>query len=143
MCLSTAQHSINRWRHSSLQLVQQWERCLCQAYFATPCHHAHHLPLGITHPRGCKEKYVCVKTQEFKDDVSQHSFLCSVLSSPDHRECLELLLSCGAHIDMELPVVGTPLYSASLAGSTACVELLLHSGNKLLENISNSYRELL
>ncbi|XP_034549995.1 ankyrin repeat and SOCS box protein 11 [Notolabrus celidotus] len=45
-----------------------------------------------------------------------------------HRECLELLLLCGAHIDMELPVVGTPLYSACMAQSAACVKLLLHSG---------------
>ncbi|XP_056246039.1 ankyrin repeat and SOCS box protein 11 [Seriola aureovittata] len=46
----------------------------------------------------------------------------------DHRECLELLLSYGAHIDMELPVVGTPLYSACMARAAACVEALLHSG---------------
>ncbi|XP_068591659.1 ankyrin repeat and SOCS box protein 11 [Cebidichthys violaceus] len=45
-----------------------------------------------------------------------------------HRECLELLLSYGAHIDMELPVVGTPLYSACMARAAACVEVLLHSG---------------
>ncbi|KAM8748594.1 ankyrin repeat and SOCS box protein 11 [Acanthopagrus schlegelii] len=45
-----------------------------------------------------------------------------------HRECLELLLSYGAHIDMELPVVGTPLYSACMARAAACVGLLLHSG---------------
>ncbi|XP_035533152.1 ankyrin repeat and SOCS box protein 11 [Morone saxatilis] len=45
-----------------------------------------------------------------------------------HRECLELLLSYGAHIDMELPVVGTPLYSACMAQAAACVDLLLHSG---------------
>ncbi|XP_038576687.1 ankyrin repeat and SOCS box protein 11 [Micropterus salmoides] len=45
-----------------------------------------------------------------------------------HRECLELLLSYGAHVDMELPVVGTPLYSACLAGAAACVWVLLHSG---------------
>ncbi|XP_028249936.1 ankyrin repeat and SOCS box protein 11 [Parambassis ranga] len=51
-----------------------------------------------------------------------------VAAKKNHRECLELLLSSGAHIDMELPVVGTPLYSACLAGATACVELLLHSG---------------
>uniref|UniRef100_A0A3B4Y9Y0 Ankyrin repeat and SOCS box protein 11 n=1 Tax=Seriola lalandi dorsalis TaxID=1841481 RepID=A0A3B4Y9Y0_SERLL len=46
----------------------------------------------------------------------------------DHRECLELLMSYGAHIDMELPVVGTPLYSACMARAAACVEALLHSG---------------
>uniref|UniRef100_A0A8C2WP88 Ankyrin repeat and SOCS box protein 11 n=1 Tax=Cyclopterus lumpus TaxID=8103 RepID=A0A8C2WP88_CYCLU len=45
-----------------------------------------------------------------------------------HRECLELLLSYGADIDMELPVVGTPLYSACMARAAACVRLLLHSG---------------
>uniref|UniRef100_A0A667YDD4 Ankyrin repeat and SOCS box protein 11 n=1 Tax=Myripristis murdjan TaxID=586833 RepID=A0A667YDD4_9TELE len=45
-----------------------------------------------------------------------------------HRECLELLLSHGAHIDLELPGVGTPLYSACVAQATECVERLLHSG---------------
>uniref|UniRef100_A0A4W6FEZ6 Ankyrin repeat and SOCS box protein 11 n=1 Tax=Lates calcarifer TaxID=8187 RepID=A0A4W6FEZ6_LATCA len=45
-----------------------------------------------------------------------------------HRGCLELLLSYGAHIDVELPVVGTPLYSACMAQAAACVEVLLHSG---------------
>ncbi|XP_072253740.1 ankyrin repeat and SOCS box protein 11 isoform X2 [Leuresthes tenuis] len=46
-----------------------------------------------------------------------------------HRECLEpLLLSRGAPIDMELPEVGTALYSACQAQAAACVELLLHSG---------------
>ncbi|XP_075959341.1 ankyrin repeat and SOCS box protein 11 [Anarhichas minor] len=44
-----------------------------------------------------------------------------------HRECLEVLLSYGAHIDMELPVVGTPLYSACMARAADCVEVLLHS----------------
>ncbi|XP_029314857.1 ankyrin repeat and SOCS box protein 11 [Cottoperca gobio] len=45
-----------------------------------------------------------------------------------HRECLELLLSYGAHIDMELPVVGTPLYSACMAQAADCVRVLLYSG---------------
>ncbi|XP_028447690.1 ankyrin repeat and SOCS box protein 11 [Perca flavescens] len=45
-----------------------------------------------------------------------------------HTECLEVLLSYGAHIDMELPVVGTPLYSACMARAAACVGVLLHSG---------------
>ncbi|KAF7665633.1 hypothetical protein LDENG_00137120 [Lucifuga dentata] len=45
-----------------------------------------------------------------------------------HRECLELLLSNGAHIDMELPALGTPLYSACMARAKACVEVLLQSG---------------
>ncbi|XP_060909415.1 ankyrin repeat and SOCS box protein 11 [Labrus mixtus] len=45
-----------------------------------------------------------------------------------HRECLELLLSYGARIDMELPVMGTPLYSACVAQAASCVRLLLHSG---------------
>ncbi|XP_071775869.2 ankyrin repeat and SOCS box protein 11 [Centroberyx gerrardi] len=45
-----------------------------------------------------------------------------------HRECLELLLSYGAHIDLELPGLGTPLYSACMAQTTDCVERLLHSG---------------
>ncbi|KAM9851009.1 ankyrin repeat and SOCS box protein 11 [Aulostomus maculatus] len=46
----------------------------------------------------------------------------------DHRECLELLLSYGAHIDVELPATGTPLYSACLAQAAACVDVLLRSG---------------
>ncbi|MEQ2204826.1 hypothetical protein XENOCAPTIV_019158, partial [Xenoophorus captivus] len=45
-----------------------------------------------------------------------------------HRECLELLLSCGAQIDLELPDVGTPLYAACRAPAAVCVKLLLHSG---------------
>lgn len=56
---------------------------------------------------------------------------CQHLSSspPDHRECLELLLARGAQIDLELPDVGTPLYSACMARAAACVEVLLYSGN--------------
>uniref|UniRef100_A0A8C6U5K2 Ankyrin repeat and SOCS box protein 11 n=1 Tax=Neogobius melanostomus TaxID=47308 RepID=A0A8C6U5K2_9GOBI len=45
-----------------------------------------------------------------------------------HKECLELLLSCGVHIDLELPVLGTPLYSACLARASGCVRTLLLSG---------------
>ncbi|XP_012993276.1 ankyrin repeat and SOCS box protein 11 [Esox lucius] len=45
-----------------------------------------------------------------------------------HRECLELLLSHGANIDLELPGVGTPLYAACRAQATSCVERLLQSG---------------
>ncbi|XP_041663580.1 ankyrin repeat and SOCS box protein 11 [Cheilinus undulatus] len=45
-----------------------------------------------------------------------------------HRECLELLLSYGSHIDVELPLVGTPLYSACTAKAADCVRLLLHLG---------------
>ncbi|CAJ1079579.1 ankyrin repeat and SOCS box protein 11 [Xyrichtys novacula] len=59
----------------------------------------------------------------------------SLLASPvheaakkGHRECLELLLSYGAHIDLELPVLGTPLYSACMAQAMTCVTLLLYSG---------------
>jgi len=51
-----------------------------------------------------------------------------VVSPSGHRECLELLLSYGADMDMELPVVGTPLYSACMARAADCVRLLLHSG---------------
>uniref|UniRef100_A0A3Q0SWD3 Ankyrin repeat and SOCS box protein 11 n=1 Tax=Amphilophus citrinellus TaxID=61819 RepID=A0A3Q0SWD3_AMPCI len=45
-----------------------------------------------------------------------------------HVQCLELLLSCGALIDLELPDVGTPLYSACMARAAACVQVLLYSG---------------
>ncbi|KAM4537025.1 ankyrin repeat and SOCS box protein 11-like [Odontesthes bonariensis] len=45
-----------------------------------------------------------------------------------HRECLEaLLLSSGAPIDMELPEMGTALYSACQAQAAASVEVLLRS----------------
>ncbi|XP_061924935.1 phosphatidylinositol N-acetylglucosaminyltransferase subunit A isoform X2 [Entelurus aequoreus] len=46
----------------------------------------------------------------------------------DHSECLDLLLVYGAHIDMELPTMGTPLYSACMASAATCVHVLLHSG---------------
>lgn len=39
-----------------------------------------------------------------------------------------MLLSHGFHIDLELPGVGTPLYTACLAQATDCVERLLQSG---------------
>ncbi|KAJ8013442.1 hypothetical protein DPEC_G00053310 [Dallia pectoralis] len=45
-----------------------------------------------------------------------------------HRECLELLLSHGVLIDLELPGVGTPLYTACWAQATSCVDRLLQSG---------------
>ncbi|XP_072300140.1 ankyrin repeat and SOCS box protein 11 [Eucyclogobius newberryi] len=45
-----------------------------------------------------------------------------------HKECLELLLSFGAHIDLELPVLGTPLYFACLNRATASVRTLLLLG---------------
>nr|XP_019945457.1 PREDICTED: ankyrin repeat and SOCS box protein 11-like isoform X2 [Paralichthys olivaceus] len=70
--------------------------------------------------------------------ILQHSALISTtyqLASPiheaakrGHRECLELLLSYGAHVDLELPVVGTPLYAACTAGAAVSVEVLLHTG---------------
>ena len=44
--------SINRWRHTSLQLLQQRECCLCQAPAAARRLPPHLLPAGITHPRG-------------------------------------------------------------------------------------------
>ncbi|XP_077436605.1 ankyrin repeat and SOCS box protein 11 [Vanacampus margaritifer] len=46
----------------------------------------------------------------------------------DHAECLELLLAYGAHIDNELPTMGTPLYSACVAQSLPCTRVLLHLG---------------
>ncbi|KAK6315095.1 hypothetical protein J4Q44_G00146240 [Coregonus suidteri] len=69
-------------------------------------------------------------------NVKMYSFtthLVHHLSSPiheaakrGHRECLEG--SHGAHIDLELPGVGTPLYTACLAQATDCVERPLQSG---------------
>lgn len=50
--------SINRWCHASLQLLQQWERCLCQAHLAAQCLHTQSRTAGITHPRGCQERYL-------------------------------------------------------------------------------------
>ncbi|KAK0155625.1 Ankyrin repeat and SOCS box protein 11 [Merluccius polli] len=59
----------------------------------------------------------------------------TLLASPIHAaakigqwESMELLLSYGAYIDLELPGLGTPLYCACLAGATQCVEGLLLSG---------------
>ncbi|TWW80997.1 Ankyrin repeat and SOCS box protein 11, partial [Takifugu flavidus] len=59
----------------------------------------------------------------------------SLLASPiheaakqGHTECLDLLLSWGAHADVELPAVGTPLYSACAARAADCAMSLLHSG---------------
>uniref|UniRef100_A0A8D3E0G3 Ankyrin repeat and SOCS box protein 11 n=1 Tax=Scophthalmus maximus TaxID=52904 RepID=A0A8D3E0G3_SCOMX len=69
--------------------------------------------------------------------ILQHSAFINttyLLASPIHEaakkgvECLELLLTYGAHVDMELPLVGTPLYSACMARAAACVEVLLHTG---------------
>lgn len=51
-----------------------------------------------------------------------------VVPPSGHNECVELLLSYGAPIDMEFPVVGTPLYSACMARAAACAGLLLQSG---------------
>ncbi|KAI5621428.1 ankyrin repeat and SOCS box protein 9 [Silurus asotus] len=45
-----------------------------------------------------------------------------------HTDCVELLLSCGMDIDMELEEVGTPLYCACETRSTECVEKLLILG---------------
>uniref|UniRef100_A0A3B4A8Q2 Ankyrin repeat and SOCS box protein 11 n=1 Tax=Periophthalmus magnuspinnatus TaxID=409849 RepID=A0A3B4A8Q2_9GOBI len=45
-----------------------------------------------------------------------------------HSECLELLLSYGAHIDLELPVLGTPLYCACLTRATDCYICLFALG---------------
>ncbi|CAL8268598.1 unnamed protein product [Lota lota] len=45
-----------------------------------------------------------------------------------HRECLELLLSSGDNMDLDLPGLGTPLYAACQSRATACVERLLLSG---------------
>lgn len=47
-----------------------------------------------------------------------------------HTECLELLLSRGARLDVELPTTGTPLYSACVARKAECVMSLLHSGSR-------------
>lgn len=67
---------------------------------------------------------------KYKDVICQCTDAHAV-SPSGHRECLELLLSYGAHIDMELQVGGTPLYSACMAQTAACVRALLCSGNVL------------
>ncbi|KAK7154218.1 hypothetical protein R3I94_007544 [Phoxinus phoxinus] len=58
-----------------------------------------------------------------------------LLSSPlheaakrGHTACVELLLSHGVNVDMELPSIGTPLYCACESKSTDCVQSLLISG---------------
>nr|XP_057937501.1 ankyrin repeat and SOCS box protein 11 [Doryrhamphus excisus] len=50
------------------------------------------------------------------------------VAKKDYSECLELLLAYQADIDMELPTMGTPLYSACMASATTCVHMLLLSG---------------
>ena len=67
--------------------------------------------------------YISVKTWIFECTDSD------AVSPSGHAECLELLLSYGAHIDMELEVVGTPLYSACKARAEGCVGVLLYLGN--------------
>ena len=49
--------SVNRWCHASLQLLHQWQCCLCKAHLAAQRLHPQSLNAGITHPRGCKERY--------------------------------------------------------------------------------------
>ncbi|KAG7275910.1 hypothetical protein CRUP_011360, partial [Coryphaenoides rupestris] len=50
-----------------------------------------------------------------------------------HRECVELLLSYGVPVDLELPDLGTPLYLASQARATPCVETLLLSALEVVD----------
>ncbi|XP_048835432.1 ankyrin repeat and SOCS box protein 11-like [Brienomyrus brachyistius] len=45
-----------------------------------------------------------------------------------HRECMELLLASGVDIDLEVPRLGTPLFTACLFRRTDCVERLLQLG---------------
>lgn len=45
-----------------------------------------------------------------------------------HTACVELLLSHGVNVDMEMPSIGTPLYCACKSKSTDCVQRLLISG---------------
>lgn len=88
-------------------------------------------PTSWHHPstRPLRKVSLCANVYECKGVICQCTdfSLCVLFSG--HRECLELLLSYGAHIDIELPVVGTPLYSACMAQAAACVGVLLHSGN--------------
>lgn len=63
----------------------------------------------------------------------------AVLPPSGHTECLDLLLSWGAHTDVELPAVGTPLYSACVARAADCVMSLLHSGIRLIKNRDNQF----
>ncbi|KPP70802.1 ankyrin repeat and SOCS box protein 11-like [Scleropages formosus] len=45
-----------------------------------------------------------------------------------HKECVELLLSKGANIDLEIPRMGTPLFTACLFQKIDCIKMLLHLG---------------
>ncbi|XP_065107807.1 ankyrin repeat and SOCS box protein 11 [Paramisgurnus dabryanus] len=45
-----------------------------------------------------------------------------------HTACVELLLSHGVNVDMEVPNIGTPLYCACEYKNTECVQSLLISG---------------
>lgn len=62
--------------------------------------------------------------------------LCCVAPS-GHTECVDLLLSWGAHTDLELPAVGTPLYSACVARAADCAMSLLHSGIRFIKKQNN------
>ncbi|KTG38216.1 hypothetical protein cypCar_00028112 [Cyprinus carpio] len=45
-----------------------------------------------------------------------------------HTACVEVLLSHGVNVDMEVPSIGTPLYCACESKATECVQSLLISG---------------
>lgn len=86
-----------------------------------------HTPYQLVSPvHEAAKKGVCVCVHL---DPPERRFSYCFVSPSGHRECLELLLSYGVHINMELPGLGTPLYSACMAQAAACVMLLLHSGN--------------
>lgn len=83
------------------------------------------------HPSMRQRKKVCTSVCVKRCVASRRRLWCGVVISPGHRDCLELLLSCGAPVDVELPELGTPLYSACRADAPACVEVLLRSGESV------------
>ncbi|XP_016309641.1 ankyrin repeat and SOCS box protein 5-like [Sinocyclocheilus anshuiensis] len=50
-----------------------------------------------------------------------------------HTACVELLLSHGVNVDMEVPSIGTALYCACESKATECVQSLLISGKRNID----------
>lgn len=91
--------------------------------------HTPYLLASAIHEAAKKGVCVCVCDVYKCKDVIFECTDSDAVSPSGHAECLELLLSYGAHIDMELEVVGTPLYSACKARAEGCVGVLLYLGN--------------
>lgn len=96
---STGGGSINRWRHTSLQLLQQREFCLCQTDLAAQCLRPHHIPAGITHPWGCEERFVCANMYRYRDVVCHSTESDAVLFL---HQITEIVWSCCSPMELIL-----------------------------------------